>query len=265
MVLKATDMASPVLRKVENRFKGMDEAGEKATKGLHKSANRAAVGLGVAAVGAVGLAASFKAADAYAGFERELGRVGAITRATADEMKLLEDRAITAGIETQFSPAEGVAGLTELGLRGLHAKESAEALGGALMFAQGAQIGVAKGSATVASALKVFGKDAEYAGEAADKLLKISNISAIQGHELEQMLGNVSRGAIAAGQSMEEMLIVMGMVRNTGVEASIAASSVSSSLQFIAKNAAKFEKLGISVSNDDGSFRKLGDILLDSN
>jgi hypothetical protein len=149
-VFRATDMASPVLKKVENRFKDMDEESQKAAKGLGEFGMKAGAGMAVAATGFVGLAAAGKAANAFGSYERELGRVGAISRATSEDMDLLGKRAIKAGIDTQFSPTEAVEGLTELALRGLQAEEQVDALGGALDFASGAQIGVAKGSATVA-------------------------------------------------------------------------------------------------------------------
>ena len=263
-IFRATDFASPVMRKVEGRFKKLSATTAMAGASMTQAMGGMAAGLGVAAVGAVGLAASFKAANAFGGFQQELARVGAITRATGADLQLLKERAIKAGIETQFSPDEAVQGLTELGLRGFKAMQATKALGGALDFAAGAQVSVAQGASTTAAALKVFGMEAGEATVAADKLLKISNITAVQGKDLELMLGTVSRGATLAGQSLDEMLVSMGLVRNTGVEASVAASSVSSALQFMAKNSDKFKDMGVAVTNADGTFRDFLDIVLDT-
>lgn len=263
-VFTAKDMASPVMAKVEGRFKRLDTTTAAGAAGVQKAMVGLGAGFAVAAVGAVGLGVAAKAANAFGTFEQELARVGAITRATGGELDQLRDRAIKAGIETQFSPDEAVQGLTELGQRGFTAKESIDALGGALDFSSGASIGVAQGSATMAAALRVFGKDATYATDAADKLLKISNITAIAGGDLELMLGGVSRGASSTSQSLDEMLVSMGLVRNTGVDASVAASSVSSALQFIAKNQDQFKELGVSVTDSEGNFRDFLDIVMDT-
>lgn len=263
-VFTAKDMASPVMRKVERNFKSMDGATAATGARMNKAMMGLGVGFATAAVGAIGLGAAAKSAKAFGTFEQELAKVGAITRATSEGMADLRDRATQAGIETQFSPDEAVQGLTELGLRGFTTKQSIDALQGSLDFAAGAQIGVAQGSSTVAAALKVFSLEADQASASADKLLKISNITAIQGQDLELMLGTVSRGASAAGQSLDEMLVSMGLVKNTGVDASVAASSVSSALQFIAKNQDDFKQLGVSVTDANGNFRDFGEIVLDT-
>lgn len=257
-VFTARDRATATIQRVGNAFD------RQATRARLSSGiiQAAAIGIGASmaqmAAGLATLRGGFDIAREAGQAEMGLARVRAITRAGAEDMTRLRDAAIEAGIRTQFSPQEAIEGLQELGVRGFNATESIRGLNGVLDFAGGAQISVAQGAQTVGAALRVFGMQADQAGLAADRLLRISNLTALQGNELALALGNVSRGAGLTDQNMNEMLISMGLVRNTGVEASVAASSVSSGLIFMTRNAREIQRtLGVSVTETlaDGTIR----------
>lgn len=263
-VFTAKDLASGTMRKVEGRFHSLDTTTAASTKAMRANMQKAVAGLGVMAAGALATAGAFKLASDYGTFEKGLAKVGAITRATDDELQALKATALQAGIDTQFSPDEAIAGLGELGVRGFTTKEAIDALSGSLDLAAGGEISIAQASSTTASALRVFGLQADQATEAADKLLKISNLTALQANDLELALGNVARGAGPAKQSLDEMLISVGLVRNSGVAASVASSSVSSALLAIAKNKDKFKEMGIAVADSNGEFLDFGNIVLNA-
>jgi len=263
-IFTAKDLASGVLTKVEGKFKKLDATTRAAQATFKKNVGQAIGGLGLMAGGTLALAGAANLANQFGKFEYGLAKVGAISKATTGEIDQLKEAAIQAGLKTQFSPTEAVQGLEELATRGFTAQESMTALNGSLNFAAGGQLSIAKATSTTASALRVFGKDASYAEEASDKLLRITNLTSIKSHELEKMLGNVSRGAILSGQGFDEMLIAMGLVRNVGVPATVAASSVSAAIQGIGKNASKFRELGIEVTKSDGTFKDFIDIVLEA-
>lgn len=263
-LFSAKDNASRVMQGVDRNFQQMDRSTNRAAQRMQAAQGAMAVGMGAMAVGAAGLAVTMKSALAAGDFEQGVAKVGAISGATSQELEQLSKKAIQAGIDTQFSPKEAIDGLGELAVRGLTAKESMGALDGALNLAAGGQISIAEASSTTASALKVFGLEADQAGLAADKLLKISNVTALQAKDLELALGTVGRGAGLAKQSIDEMLPSIGLVKNTGVDASVAASSVSSGLLFMAKNAKKFDEMGVKVTDANGKFRPFMDIVLDT-
>lgn len=264
----ARDLASGVMRRIGMGLRGLGLQGRSA--GLLVSG-----ALGVAAAGAITLAAgvgtlmgAFSAARAAASFEQTMARVGALSRASATELRTLTDAAIEAGLRTQFSPTEAAEGLAELAVRGFQVNEAIQALTGTLDLAQGGQISVAQASATVGAALRAFSLDASRASITTDQLLRISNVTALQANELELALGNVARGAGVARQSIEEMLPAIGLVRNTGVQASVAASSVSSALLFMARRADQFDQvLGRTnslVDESTGEFRNFMDVVLET-
>lgn len=215
------------------------------------------------ALGALGGAISL--ANQAGEFEQQMAAVGAITRATAKDLETLETAAINAGIATQFSPKEAAEGLRNLGQMGFNATEAAQALVPALDFAAGGQISVASASQTAASALRVFSLETDDAALTVDKLLRISNVTALKAGDLELAIGNLGRGVGLTKQSIDEMLPSLGLVKNTGVEASTAATSVSSALLFMAKNTKKFKNdIGVDITDAAGNFRPFMDVILDT-
>ena len=228
----------------------------------------AVAGIAPLIVGAIGLGAALNFANIAGKFEQGVQRVANISGATAEELIKLRDAAIDAGLRTQFSPDQAVEGLQNLAAQGFKTEESISLLNNSLDLAAGGSITIQDATATVAASLRVFSLSADDAAISTDKLLKITNLTALQAKDLQLALGTVSRGAGATKQSLDEMLISMGLVKNTGVDASVAASGVSSALQFAAKNAAAFKKEGIEVTktNEDGtnSFRDFLDIVVDT-
>lgn len=264
LLFTAKDATKGVINKIGNQFEALEGKASKAAIGFKNAVKSFALGVGVFTAGAVGVAAAFAAAGAAGTFEQGLAGVAAVSRATAGELALLEERAIQAGIATQFSPTEAVEGLRSLTVQGFSAVEAMEALGPALDLAAGGQISVEQASTTTASALRAFGLATDQAAITTDKLLRISNATALQARDLQLAIGTVARGAGLASQSLDEMLASMGLVKNTGVDASTAASSVSSALIFMAKQGAKFKELGVNVTDAQGKFRPFLDIVLET-
>ena len=263
ILFTAKDAASATIKQLDKNFRELDSTTDQQKKGFKDHGKSLATGMAMMAVGAGGLKASFNLAGQFGTFEQGLARVGAISMAGEEDLKALGAAAKQAGLDTQFSPTEAVTGLQNLVAVGFNAKESIELLNPALDFAAGGMLSVDQSTATVSSALKVFGKDAKDATLVADQLLKISNLTSLSANDLQQALGTVSRGANLTGQRLEEMLPAMGLVKNTGVDVSVAASSVSAALLAMAKNAKGFKKVGVEVADSTGKFRPMIDIVLD--
>lgn len=263
-VFTARDMASRKFDRITTKFNRLDTTTEIGAARMTANLNKAKMAFAGFAVAGLALAGTFAVAGKAGEFQQEIARVGAVSRATAAELKLLDESATAAGLATQFSPKEAAQGLGVLATQGFNAAEATKALVPALDLAAGGSIGVAEASKAMSSALKVFGLDVNGAALAADKMLRITNVTALQASDLALALGTVGRGASATKQSLDEMLPAMGLVKNTGVDASVAASSVSSALLAMAKNADKFTKLGVSVTDTQGRFRPFMDIVIDS-
>jgi TP901 family phage tail tape measure protein len=259
------DFVSPTMGGIRRQFGLTEGASKKLAKSVGAGFVMLTAGALTTAVALGGLGGAINLANQAGQFEQEMAAVGAITRATAKDMNTLETAAINAGIATQFSPKEAAEGLRNLGQMGFNAVESAKALVPALDFAAGGQISVAAASQTAASALRVFGLETDDAALTVDKLLRISNVTALKAADLELAIGNLGRGVGLTKQSIDEMLPSLGLVKNTGVEASTAASSVSSALLFMSKNSKKFKNdLGVNITDAAGNFRPFMEVVLDA-
>ena len=102
-VLRGKDLASKVINKFKSILPGL-----KAALGN--------VGIAMAAVGGIAFkmgksitGAMLGMADAAGDFEQGIAAVGAVTKATSEEMELLTNAAMRAGVETEFDPEEAVA------------------------------------------------------------------------------------------------------------------------------------------------------------
>lgn len=263
-IFTARDAASAKFGRVSSSFGALDQRVSAGTASIKANLGKLKVAFGAFVVGAAALGAAFAIANPAGKFDQEIAKVGAISRASAADLGLLETAALDAGLATQFSPKEAAEGLGNLAAQGYNAQESMAALIPSLDLAAGGQISVAEATASTAAALKIFGLEVDQAGITTDKLLRISNVTALQAKDLSLALGTVARGAGAAKQSIDEMLPAVGLVKNTGVDASVAASSVSSALLFMAKNADKFKQVGVNVADANGKFRPFMDIVLET-
>jgi TP901 family phage tail tape measure protein len=263
-LFSARDQATGTIRRVGTAFDRQATRARLANKAVQAAAVGIAGGIGMLAGGLAALRGSFNIASEAGRFGQTIARIGAVTQASATDLGRLRDRAIDAGIATQFSPDQAAQGLNELAVRGFQAQESMTALGGSLDLAAGGSITVANASQAMGSAIRVFGLQAGEATFVADRMLRITNLTSLQANDLAIAMGNVSRGAVAANQGLNEMLPAIGLVRNTGVEASVAANSVSSAIQFMARRGEDFQRLGVEVTNASGEFRPFLDIVLDA-
>lgn len=264
-VFTAKDLASGTIHRVGGAFGAMDRNALRSARSYQRNFAVMGAGLAIMGTGAAVLAGAFALAHGAQEFELGLARVGAITRATTDDLVLLRQAAIEAGINTQFSPDEAVAGLQVLGQQGFNAANSIRLLRPALDFAAGGGIAIDQAAASITSAVHVFGLNVDQASLAADQMLRITNATALAAGDMELAIGTVARGARLTGQSISEMLPAMGLLRNTGVDVSVAAQSVSSALTFMASRADKIKQhLGVDLVEtlEDGTqrFRPFMDI-----
>lgn len=265
MIFSAKDSASGVMGKIAQNMQSMTGQTSAAGQAIQKNFAQFNLGMKTVGLGADILSGAFSLANLSGEFNKGVATVGALSQATADELKLLHDAAIDAGIATQFAPTEAIGGLEQLAQAGYNATESTKLLIPTLDLAAGGGISVADAAAAMSAAVKVFNLDTDQAAIATDKLLKVSNATSLSAGDLQLALGNVARGAVATQQSLDEMLPAMGLVKNTGVAASVASSSVSSALLSIADKAGKFKSdLGVSVTDAAGNFRPLMDIVLET-
>lgn len=266
-VFTSKDLASRSLTRLGRNFESFERRAGKSLSRTKLALRNFAVGAGLALGGLVALGGGLALANQAGKFEQGMARVAAISDISKDSIEAtsLETTALNSALKTQFSPTEAADGLQNFASQGFNAEQQMSALTPALRLAQAGMIPVADSAAAMTSSLKVFGLEADKSAEVTDKLLKITTKTSLQSEDLQLALGTVGRGAGLARQNLDEMLISMGLVKNTGVDTSVAASSVSSALIFMGKNADKFKDIGVSVTDNEGNFRDFADVVLDAN
>ena len=226
-VFTARDLASAKMQRLETRFSSLDERVAGGTERMTTAFRQLGVGLAVFTAGAAAVAGAFALANAAGRFEQGLAAIGAVTRATTRQLQMLRDAAIEAGIQTQFSPEEAVAGLQSLATAGQTAEQATRTLVPVLDLAAGSlgQLGVAQAAEAVVGTLNAYGMAADEAAGVTDRLLRITQLTNFQTRDFEAGLSKAAATGAVFSQSLDDVLITMGLLRNRNIDASSSATA----------------------------------------
>ena len=229
------DLASPAFAKVRTGLGLMGRSSKSATAQLRGTGNamqqyflaRDIAGgfmrLGKSILGMFGAAT-----DSAGKFEYGLASVGAVTRATSAELRMLERAGIEAGIATQFSPTEAVDGLRSLATAGQTATQATKTLVPVLDLAAGSmgQLGVEGAAEAVVGTLNAYTMSTDKAAGVTDKLLRITQLTNFQTRDFSLGLSKAAAMGANFDQSLTDVLIGMGQLRNRNIDASTSATSL---------------------------------------
>ncbi|HAT4306272.1 TPA: phage tail tape measure protein [Clostridium perfringens] len=170
-------------------------------------------------------------------FEAEMSRVKAISGATGDEFKLLEDQALSLGQSTAFSASECAQGMENLASAGFSVNEITEAMPGLLDLAASSGEDLASSSEIAASTLRGFGLEAKTAGHVADVLAKNAADTNAAVSDTGEAMKYAAPVAHSFGLTMEEVTAAIGLMANAGIKGSQAGTTLRASLTRLAKPA----------------------------
>ena len=268
-VFTARDLASAKMKRLETRFSSLDERVTSGTQRMTGAFRQLGAGLAVFTAGAVTLGSAFALANTAGRFEQGIAAIGAVTRATSQQLDMLRDSAIQAGIATQFSPEEAVAGLQSLATAGQTAEQATRTLIPVLDLAAGSlgQLGVDQAAEAVVGTLNAYGLSAEHAANVTDRLLRITQLTNFQTRDFEAGLAKAAAAGSVFDQELDDVLITMGLLRNRNIDASSAATAFRESVRRVGADArAQQAILGAGVEIFDqqtGSMRSIVDIMSD--
>jgi TP901 family phage tail tape measure protein len=238
----AKDQATATIQRVHGGVERVRTSANAAGRSL-----QVAIGAGIATALTGGLSRLTKSA---AEFELGLAKVKNVSSATAEDMVILRDAAYEAALRTQFSPQQVVDGLEQLASAGFRASEQVALLNQSLTLAEAGQITMTRSTATVATAVKLFGLAGEDQNVMVDKMLKTVNLFKLQAIDLENALAKTSGAVLTTNQGFDEMLIAVGLIKNVFPHAGESGNSVSRAMAGIANKSALLKKeLGIDVVN----------------
>ncbi len=263
-VFTARDLASSKMMSLERRFMSLDRTVGLGTDRITSAFAALGVGLAVFTAGAALVGGALSLANAAGQFEQGLAAVGAVTRATTQELGMLREAAINAGIETQFSPEEAVAGLQSLATAGQTATQATKTLIPVLDLAAGSlgQLGVAQSAEAVVGTLNAYGFAAEQASGVTDKLLRITQLTNFQTRDFEAGLSKAAATGAVFGQNLDDVLITMGLLRNRNIDASSSATAFRESVRRVgAETRAQNAITGAGVKVFDDQTKKMRSIV----
>lgn len=242
------------------RLKGQYKDLERRTKALETSTKGSAGALGglVAKLGltTVAMYGTSRAISAVvsvgAGFEKTMSNVAAISGATGQELKALEDNAKELGSTTVFTASQ-VAGLqTEFAKLGFSSKEitgvTKDTL--ALASATGSELSVA--AAVAGQTLRAFGLDVSETSTVTDTMALSFSRSALDMDKFTNSMTYVAPIAKQVGFSVEETTAILGTLANAGIDGSMAGTSLRKIFLELGNENSKLSKeIGFSVKNSD--------------
>lgn len=214
-----------------------------------------------AAVTGVGAAGLKIASD----FETGMSKVKAITGATGKEFESLRELAIDLGASTAFSSGEVADAMTEMAKAGWSSKQIIDGMAGVLDAAAASGENLATVSTIVADAITGFGLKAKDSTRVANLLTEAANAGTIDIADLGESYKYIAPIAKTLGLSIEDVTTALSAMSMAGIKGSQAGTSLRTTLANLVKPSKPIreamDELGISITNNDGSFKSLNDIV----
>lgn len=219
---------------------------------------------------AIGIGAMAKKAAGYiydvgASFEAAMSRVQAISGATGKELEMLTEKAKELGASTKYSAPEVAEAMTEMAKAGWSAQQIIDGMSGVLDAAAASGEGLATTSTIVADAITGFGLAAKDSTHVADLLTQAANAGTIDISDLGETFKYIAPVARAMGLSIEDVTTAISAMSMAGIKGSQAGTSLRTVLTRMVKPtdavAEAMDELGIVLTNQDGSFKSLDQIV----
>jgi len=166
------------------------------------------------------------AGKTFMDFEQSMLKVKAISGATGEEFKALEQNAKALGSSTMFTASQ-VAGLqlelSKLGLTPQQINASTESI---LNLAQATDSDLAQAAEVAAKTMQAFGLQATDMTMITDVMADSFSSSALDLNKFETAMSTVGPVAKGAGADLQETTAILGVLVNNGVDASTAGTAL---------------------------------------
>ena len=210
------------------------------------------VTLPLAAVGTV-------AAKKFAEVDKTMQLTNSTMGNTAEEAELLNKAMKSAAASSTYGMNDAATATLNFARAGLSAEQAADALAPAMALAAGEGGELDTVSAGLVATINGFHGSFEQAAEYADVFANACNNSALDVNSLSNAMSVAAPIFSAAGYSVKDAALYMGVMANNGIEADKAANSLKTGLARLVspakEGAAMMDQLGISVTNSDGTMK----------
>ena len=178
---------------------------------------------------------------------------------TAEQAEMLSGAMKEAASNSTFGMNDAATATLNFARAGLKAEQAAAALAPAMNLAAGEGGDLDTVSAGLVATINGFHGSFDQAAQYADVFANACNNSALDINSLSSAMSVAAPIFSAAGYSVNDAALYMGVMANNGIEASVAANSLKSGFARLVKPtdeaAETMEQLGISVTNADGTMK----------
>lgn len=270
VTLRLIDKITGPLKNAEDKLTRTANQWTKAGKQIQRTGNSiSAVGEKLTKNITVPVAgAGFACLKVASDFEKGMSTVQSICGASGKELQNLSDKAKEMGAKTKFSATEATDAFKYMAMAGWNTQEMMNGIEGVMYLAGATGEDLAQTSDIVTDALTAFGMSAKETNRFVDVLAKTANNSNTNVGMLGESFQYVAPVAGALKYNVEDISTALGLMANSGVKASMSGTSLRSWLSRMAdptdKVEAAMKKLGISLTNSDGSMKDFKTVMQDT-
>ena len=200
-------------------------------------------------------------------FEAGMSKVSALSGATGDDLKMLEDKAREMGSTTKYSATESAEALSYMALAGWDANQMAEGLEPALKLAGAAGMELALATDIVTDTMSMFGMEASEATKMTDMLAYAQANSNTDVQQLGEALKYCGASANAMGYDLADTTALLGTFADQGLKGSSAGTTLNAMFRDMKKNAKDgaiaIGDTNVAIVDANGNYRDMTDILAD--
>lgn len=265
---KAAGAANTTSNAVKKVGKSAAEAG-KQTKSLGASLS----GLTVHVAQIMALRAAFHtitgavstAVSGVIDLDQTIAEVGAISTASAEQMKGFEEAALAIGASSKFTAVEVADTMRILAQAGVQAADLAKVTKNVEFFATGTGSGAMDATKAFTTAMRVWNIEGEESVRISNVLTAAMNNSKLTTNDMSTAFNYLANQGEALGIGLEETSAIIATMTNRGMRASTVGTGMSGVLTRLAKPTARIadlmETYGLSLDEVNPQTNKFADIL----
>lgn len=200
-------------------------------------------------------------------FEAGMSKVSALSGATGDDLKMLEEKAREMGSTTKYSATESAEALSYMALAGWDAEQMAAGLEPSLKLAGASGMDLALATDIVTDTMSMFGMEASEATKMTDMLAYAQANSNTDVQQLGEALKYCGASANAMGYDLADTTALLGVFADQGLKGSSAGTTLNAMFRDMkakAKDGAiAIGDTNVAIVDANGNYRDMTDILAD--
>lgn len=205
--------------------------------------------------------------NTFMDYEQSLANTRAVTGASDEDMATIAEMVKDKGATTAFSAADVGAASTVLGTAGWGSDSIVSGMGGILNLASAGDVSIDSAADITTSTIAQWGMEASDSTQVSDVLAATASSSKTDVEGLGETFKYAGAMASALEFSLEDTAIAAGLMGNAAIDGSQAGTSLrtmfSNLIDPTTDTATAMEKLGISVSDENGEMKSLMTVMED--